>query len=76
MAGSGVFYADGGSALQEFAELASIPILTPIWDRGVIDGQSEVFLGVIGAATGEPQFITQADVILLAGTRIDYRVRF
>ena len=76
VAGSGVFYADGGSALQEFAELARIPLVTPIWDRGVIDRHSDVFLGVIGAATGEPQLLTQADVIVLVGTRVDYRVRF
>jgi len=76
VAGSGVFYADGGRALQDFAELARIPLVTPIWDRGVTDRQSDVFLGVIGAATGEPQLLTQADAIVLVGTRIDYRVRF
>lgn len=76
VAGSGLFYADGGRALQDFAEHASIPVVTPIWDRGVFAKQSDVFLGVVGAATGEPRLLTQADAIVLAGTRVDYRVQF
>jgi acetolactate synthase-1/2/3 large subunit len=76
VAGSGLFYADGGQALQDFAERASIPVVTPIWDRGVFAKQSDVFLGVVGAATGEPQLLAQADAIVLAGTRVDYRVQF
>ena len=76
VAGSGLFYADGGQALRDFSEHASIPVVTPIWDRGVFAKQSDVFLGVVGAATGEPQLLAQADAIVLAGTRVDYRVRF
>lgn len=76
VAGSGVFYANGGEALGQFAEFARIPVVTPIWDRGVIDRPIEEFLGVVGAASGEPELLMDADVILLAGARVDYRVRF
>jgi thiamine pyrophosphate-dependent acetolactate synthase large subunit-like protein len=51
-------------------------VVTPIWDRGVIDRPIEEFLGVVGAVTGEPELLTDADVMLLAGARVDYRVRF
>ncbi len=76
VAGSGAFYADGGGALERFARLAHIPVVTPIWDRGVVDRPNGEFLGVVGAATGEPELLAAADVILLAGARVDYRVRY
>jgi len=76
VAGSGVFYAHGGDALKEFAELSHIPVVTPIWDRGVVDRPIREFLGVIGAASGEPPLLTEADIILLAGARVDYRLHY
>ena len=76
VAGSGLFYAHAGEALEEFAKLSRIPVATPIWDRGVVDWPADEFLGVIGAASGEPQLLTEADTILLAGARVDYRVRY
>lgn len=76
VAGSGVFYAHGGEALEQFVKLSRIPVVTPIWDRGVVDRPIDEFLGVIGAASGEPGVLTGADVILLAGGRVDYRVRY
>jgi len=76
VAGSGIFYARGGQALEQFVRLARIPVVTPIWDRGVVDRPIDEFLGVIGAASGEPRLLTEADVILLAGTRVDYRVSY
>jgi len=74
VAGSGVFYAHGGEALEQFVELSHIPVVTPIWDRGAIDRPVDEFLGVIGAASGEPRLLMDADVMLLAGARVDYRV--
>ena len=76
VASSGVFYAQGGNALERFAQLSRIPIVTPIWDRGVVNHSLEEFLGVIGAASGEPRLLTEADLIFLAGARVDYRVRY
>ncbi len=76
VAGSGVFYAQGGDALERFVKLSRIPIVTPIWERGVIDRSLEEFLGVIGAASGGPRLLTEVDLVLLAGARVDYRTRY
>ncbi|HID07717.1 MAG TPA: thiamine pyrophosphate-binding protein, partial [Armatimonadetes bacterium] len=45
IAGTGAFYADAGDELLSFASLSRIPIVTPIWDRGVVDYPSQYFLG-------------------------------
>jgi len=76
VSGSGPFHAGAGAALMAFAERAAIPVVTPIWDRGIANRPSRAFLGVIGSASGEPELLTRADVILLAGARVDYRVRY
>ncbi|MFQ6040732.1 MAG: thiamine pyrophosphate-binding protein [Candidatus Poribacteria bacterium] len=76
VAGSGIFYAEGGDALRKFIKLSRIPVVTPRWDRGVVNRSTEEFLGVIGAASGEPKLLEDADLILLAGARVDYRVRY
>jgi len=76
IAGSGVFYGKGQPSLVKFSENAMIPIVTPIWDRGVIDKPHPNFLGVIGAASGEPRLIEDADLIILAGARVDYRIGY
>jgi len=76
VAGSGAFYDGASEVLQRFARLASIPIVTPIWDRGVVDRPNDDFLGVIGAASGEPALLPEADLLLMVGARVDYRVRY
>jgi len=76
IAGSGVFYGKGQHSLVKFSEKAMIPMVTPIWDRGVIDTPQPNFLGVIGAASGEPGLLEDADLIILAGTRVDYRIGY
>jgi acetolactate synthase-1/2/3 large subunit len=76
IAGSGVFYDDEGAAMLRFCERARIPVVVPIWDRGTIDRPSPVFMGVIGAATGGPELLSEADCILLAGAATDYRVGY
>jgi len=76
LAGSGVFYSGGCDALLRFSEASAIPIVTPIWDRGVVDTPHPNFLGVVGAASGEPRLLEDADLIILAGVRADYRVGF
>jgi len=76
VAGSGVFYARAQESLIRFSEASAIPIITPIWDRGAIEKPHPNFLGVIGAATGEPRLLEDADLIILAGARGDYRLGF
>jgi acetolactate synthase-1/2/3 large subunit len=76
VAGSGIFYNGSGAAMLRFCEKASMPVITPIWDRGVVDRPSPVFLGVVGAATGGPAVLGDADCILMAGAETDYRVGY
>src|SRR5262249_20834899 len=76
VAGSGVFYADAEEPLRNLATAVGLPIVTPIWDRGAVGRPLAEFLGVIGAASGEPALLADADLILLAGARVDYRVGY
>ncbi|MBL8231241.1 MAG: thiamine pyrophosphate-binding protein [Bryobacterales bacterium] len=76
VAGSGAWYRDEGEDLLAFCEDLSIPLVVPIWDRGVVYRESPVFAGVIGAATGGPRILQDADLVLMAGARSDYRVSY
>lgn len=76
VAGSGVFYSSAASQMLAFCERYRIPIVTPIWDRGSVDAVSGPFIGVVGAATGGPAVLADADCILMAGAENDYRVGY
>src|SRR5262249_8950994 len=54
VAGNGVFYANAEEALRRLAAAAGLPVVTPIWDRGAVSHLMPEYLGVIGAASGEP----------------------
>lgn len=74
VAGSGVYYSRGEKALSEFALQQQIPTVVPIWDRGSIPETTPTFMGVIGAASGGPRLLGEADLVLLAGAEFDYRI--
>lgn len=74
--GSGVFYAGAGAEVARFLTLTDIPAVTPIWDRGIVDSPLPQFLGVIGAASGEPRLLAESDLLVLLGARTDYRVGY
>ena len=76
VAGSGVWYACEGDELARFSERFSIPVVVPIWDRGSITRRIPTFMGVIGAATGGPRLLPDADCIVLAGAVPDYRLGY
>ncbi len=76
VAGTGAFYADAATELLDFAQQAQIPVVTPIWDRGVVDKPSPLFLGLIGAYAGEMPLLKDVDVLLLVGVQVDYRLRY
>ena len=76
VAGGGCFYADAGPELLDIAESAGIPVVTPIWDRGVVNEPSRHFMGVIGAASGEPPLLQEADLLIIAGADVDYRLKY
>ncbi len=74
VAGSGVYYSRGERALARFMTELRIPTVVPIWDRGSVPEPHEAFLGVIGAASGGPRLLPDADLVLLAGADLDYRL--
>jgi acetolactate synthase-1/2/3 large subunit len=76
VAGSCAFYAQAGEALHDFAWQTATPVVTPIWDRGVVDAPWLTYMGVVGAASGEPDLLVQADLVLMLGASVDYRVRY
>ena len=76
VAGGGTHYADGNAALAEFTRALSVPVTVPIWDRGAIPRPIETFMGVVGAASGGPRLLPDADLVLLAGAACDYRVGY
>lgn len=76
VAGSGVFYAGGEEALRRLAAALGAPLVTPIWDRGSVSRPMPEYLGVIGAASGGPPLLADADCIVVAGARVDYRIGY
>ena len=76
IAGSGLYYAQGGRALTAFARTFSVPVVVPIWDRGSVPHPIDEFMGVIGAATGGPRLLPDADLVLMVGAACDYRVGY
>jgi acetolactate synthase-1/2/3 large subunit len=77
LVGSGAFYAHAWDALREFAAVTDIPIFSHIWDRGCIEQVIPQYVGVTrgGHFTNSalPR-LAEADVVLVVGARIDYRV--
>ncbi len=76
IAGGGTHYADGGDALAEFSRFLAVPVVVPIWDRGAVPRPIETFMGVVGAASGGPRLLSDADLVLVAGAVCDYRIGY
>ena len=62
--------------VSSLGEALSIPVVVPIWDRGVVPEPMDQFMGVLGAATGGTPLLGDADLILMVGARCDYRLGF
>lgn len=76
VAGSGAYYAGAEEALEAFAASFAIPFCVPIWDRGCAVEARPEFVGVVGAASGGPRLLEDADLIVLLGAAADYRVGY
>jgi len=76
VAGSGAFYAEASQTLARLARLLKAPVTVPIWDRGAVEKAIPEFVGVIGSASGEPRILPDADLVILAGVRVDYRLGY
>lgn len=68
IAGGGAFWSGAGDAIRAFCERARIPMTSVNAARGIIPDGDEISLGPLA----EGGFcITQADVVILAGTKLD-----
>ncbi|MBL8211808.1 MAG: thiamine pyrophosphate-binding protein [Bryobacterales bacterium] len=77
IAGSGVYYQPREArSLLTVASRFCIPVQTPIWDRGIADQHTDIFLGVAGALSSDPDLMAKADCVILAGAAVDYRVGY
>jgi len=76
IAGSGAYYAGAEDALAHFVASQAIPVIVPIWDRGAVPGSLPQFMGVLGAASGGPRLLADADLLLMVGAALDYRVGY
>ncbi len=76
VAGSGVHYAGESSAVAEFSETFSVPLGALALDRDSIRRPLGTFVGLIGALTGGPRLLADADCVILAGADVDYRLGF
>ncbi|MCS7026381.1 MAG: thiamine pyrophosphate-binding protein [Bryobacteraceae bacterium] len=76
VAGSKAWYHHEEELILAFCEALAIPLVTPVWDRGVVGRPSSVFAGVVGALTGGPRILQDADLLVMAGARADYRLGF
>jgi acetolactate synthase-1/2/3 large subunit len=78
IAGSGVWWSGAEEALRKFAELTSAPLYTLTLARGSVSDEHPLVMGYADPALNRAAYsaFQQADVVLVAGKRIDYRLAF
>lgn len=73
--GGGAFYARAWEPLAEFAHLTDVPIVSHIWDRCCIERPIPQYLGVTNDELNHAMaMLSRADLVLVVGARIDYRL--
>jgi len=77
IAGSGVWWARAWDSLRRFVEITSLPCFTIGMARGTLSDEHPLCLGyadpILNPTAGE---IREADVVLLIGKRIDFRLAY
>ena len=71
MAGTALKWSEGADALRRFVETTSIPCFTNGMGRGQLPMDHAQFFN-----RTRKQALTEADVVVLAGTPLDFRMRF
>ncbi|MPY91505.1 MAG: acetolactate synthase [Acidimicrobiia bacterium] len=71
MAGTSLKWSEGGAQLREFVEATGIPCYTNGMARGLLPMDHPQFFN-----RTRGQALAEADVVLLAGTPLDFRMRF
>jgi thiamine pyrophosphate-dependent acetolactate synthase large subunit-like protein len=76
IAGSGVWWADAGAELKEFLRKTSLPLYTVTMARGVVPDSHRLCMGYADGALNKAvhSAFPEADVVLVLGKRIDYRL--
>ena len=76
IAGSGLWWADAGAELKEFLRKTSLPLYTVTMARGVIPDSHRLCMGYSDGALNKAvhKAFPEADVVLVLGKRIDYRM--
>jgi acetolactate synthase-1/2/3 large subunit len=76
LAGGGVHLSDAAAEVAELSELTAMPVATTNMGKGVVDETAPLSLGVFGNCMGPGapaadlrRFATEADLVLLVGTR-------
>lgn len=77
IAGSGCFWAGAAQALETFIERAHTPLFTITLARGLVSDEHPLCFGYADPTInrGAENALKQADVVLVLGKRIDYRLR-
>ncbi|MGB5757686.1 MAG: thiamine pyrophosphate-binding protein [Acidimicrobiales bacterium] len=71
MAGTALKWSEGALALRQFAEATKIPVYTNGMGRGQLPMDHPQFFN-----RSRKEALSQADVVLLAGTPLDFRMKF
>ena len=71
MAGTSLKWSDGGAALARFVEATGIPCFTNGMARGLLPMDHQYFFN-----RSRKDALARADVVVLAGTPLDFRMRF
>ncbi len=75
--GSGAFWAKAGGALTRFAELTRTPCFTIDLARGLLSDDHPLCFGYADPILNETgKALRMADLILLVGKRLDFRLKF
>lgn len=76
IAGSGAWWSDAGAELREFIERTSIPLYTIAFARGIVSDEHPLCMGYADPAQNRAAVgaLRGADVVLVAGKRLDHRL--
>ena len=77
IAGSGAWWSDAGSELEAFIEKASLPLFTVCLARGIVADSHRLCFGYADPTLNRAaeKILQQADLVLVLGKRLDYRLR-
>jgi acetolactate synthase-1/2/3 large subunit len=78
IAGGGLWWSDAAAELTRFIELTSIPLYTISLARGVVSDEHPMCMGYADPALNHAvqQIFREADLFLILGKRVDFRLAF